>query len=217
MNNIIENNAEQRKFWLSKFGENYINRNKSMDEVNQFYEQQTGTTKEQIFQNFFDGIERKSKILELGCNIGLNLSILRKMGFKNMYGIELNKKAIEIGKKENPDVTFIHSSIEEFDPKGKKYDLVFTAGVLIHIHPSSLHSIIKKIVNLTKEYIFGFEYYADRQVEIAYRGSSNVCWKQNFPLLFKKLFPSIKTVKEEKIHYKKENLCDIAYLLRKTQ
>jgi len=41
MNNIIENNAEQRKFWLSKFGENYINRNKSMDELNQFYEQQT--------------------------------------------------------------------------------------------------------------------------------------------------------------------------------
>jgi len=215
MNNPTESDVEQRKFWSEEFGENYINRNKTMDEVNQIYEKQTGITVEKIFENFFSELDRKSKILELGCNIGLNLSTLRKMGFSNLHGLELNKKAVEIAKKNNPEIKFINSSIEDFDPKGEKFDLVYTAGVLIHIHPSTLSAIVEKMLDLTKEYIFGFEYYSDNLVEIKYRGHSNVCWKQNFPLLFMKSLPTLKIIKEEKFLYRDENVYDIAYLLRK--
>ncbi|MEO9276697.1 MAG: pseudaminic acid biosynthesis-associated methylase [Nitrososphaera sp.] len=215
MNSPAESNASQRKFWSEDFGENYITRNMTMDEVNKLYEKQTGITVEKIFQKFFSNIDKKSSILELGCNVGLNLSALHKMGFSNLHGVEINKKAIEIAKKNNPTAEFVNSSIEEFDPKGKKYDLVYTAGVLIHINPSALDEIVKKMIDLTREYIFGFEYYSDNLVEVKYRGHSNVCWKQNFPMLFKKMIPSLQTVKEEKFHYKEENLYDIAYLLRK--
>ena len=38
------------------------------------------------------------KILELGCNVGINLEILKKMGFNNLYGLEINNKAIEIAR-----------------------------------------------------------------------------------------------------------------------
>ena len=205
----------QKNFWENEFGTHYIERNKTLSEINEFYKQQTGITQEEIFTNFFSGINRKYKILEIGCNIGLKLSILKKMGFSNLVGLEVNKTAYEIARKNNPDVSFINSSVEEFKPNGEQFDLVYTSGVLIHIHPSSLDAIIKKIVNLTNEYIFGFEYYSDTLMEIPYRGHSNVCWKQNFPLLFKKLFPSLITIKEEKIRYKNKDLCDIAYLLRK--
>ena len=214
MDYIYDANMQQRNFWAGKFGDFYINRNKTIDEVNESYEKETGVTVEKIFHEFFDKIDRKSKILELGCNVGLNLEILQKMGFSNLYGLELNKKALEIARERYPKITFINSSIEVYESK-MTYDLVYTAGVLIHINPSTLNSIIKKIVSLTKEYIFGFEYYADSLVEIKYRGYSNVCWKQNFPLLFQQLFNYIDVVKEEKFHYKNKDLTDIAYLLRK--
>jgi pseudaminic acid biosynthesis-associated methylase len=214
MEDNTHDNAQQREFWLGEFGDSYMRRNNSIEKVNEEYKKETGTTIEHIFQTFFDKIDGKSKILELGCNVGLNLGILQKMGFTNLYGVELNKKALDIAQKNNKNITFINSSIEDFE-SGETYDLVYTAGVLIHINPSVLDLIIKKIINLTDRYIFGFEYYSDNLVEIKYRNYANVCWKQNFPLLFKKLSPSLKVIKEEKFHYTNMNLVDIAYLLQK--
>jgi pseudaminic acid biosynthesis-associated methylase len=211
-----ESNSDQRKFWSGEFGDSYINRNYSTDQMNQLYKQRTGITFEDVLTKFLIDIDKNSKILELGCNIGLVLSSLKKLGFKNLYGLEINKKSFEIAKENNSDITFINSSIEDYDPKGEKFDLVYTSGVLIHIHPGALNSIIHKMVGLTSEYIFGSEYYSDNLVEIKYREHTNVLWKQNFPLLFTKLYPSIKKIKEEKIYYKNEDLCDIVYLLKKT-
>lgn len=214
MNNSSDRNVNQRAFWSGEFGNAYVDRNKSIDEVNKSYAEQTGITIEDIFRRFFNDIDRKSKILELGCNVGLNLEMLQKMGFKNLHGVELNKKALEIAQERNPKVIFVNSSIEDFQSK-EKYDLVFTAGVLIHIHPSTLESIIRKIIDLSTQYIFGFEYYSENLEEIKYRNYSNVCWKQDFPLLFRKLFPHLKIVKQEKFSYKEKDLIDVAYLLRK--
>lgn len=211
----MSSDIEQRKFWSSEFGDNYIDRNVSLKEVNEFYLEQTGFTQEQIFNEFFSGINKDSKILEIGCNVGLKLSILKKMGFQNLFGIEINKKAFEKAKLDNPGISFINTSIEEFDPKEERFDLVYTSGLLIHINPSVLQKVLEKIINLTEKYIFGFEYYSDNLTEINYRGHSNVCWKQNFPLLFKNIFPSLETIKERKIYYKNQDLCDIAYLLQK--
>ena len=205
---------QQREFWLGQFGDSYMQRNSSIEKVNECYKKETGITVEQIFQTFFDKVDKKSKILELGCNIGLNLGILQRMGFTNLYGVELNEKSLDIAKKNNKNITFINSSIEDFE-SDETFDLVFTAGVLIHINPSILDSIIRKIINLTHRYIFGFEYYSDNLVEIKYRNYQNVCWKQNFPLLFKKLSPSLQVIKEEKFHYVNADLVDVAYLLQK--
>ena len=115
-------NDDQKNFWENEFGISYIERNKTLSEINEFYKQQTGITQEEIFTNFFSEINRKYKILEIGCNIGLKLSILQKMGFSNLFGLEVNKTAFEIVKKNNPDVSFINSSIEEFESDGEQFD-----------------------------------------------------------------------------------------------
>ena len=106
------------------------------------------------------------------------------------------------------------SLIEDLETH-EKYDIVYTSGVLIHINPETLPLVISKMDKLSKKYIFGYEYYSDNLVEIKYRDHENSCWKQNFPELIKKLNPSFKTIKEEKFQYKDENICDIAYLLKK--
>ena len=162
---------------------------------NELYKKQTGITVEKIFNNFFDKLNRELTILELGCNVGLNLSVLKKMGFKNLTGLEINKTAFSIAEKNNPDINFIHSSIEDFNST-EKYDLVYTAGVLIHINPETLPLIITKMDKLSNKYIFGFEYFSDNLVEIKYRNSENTCWKQNFPELIMKLNPSFKIIKK---------------------
>lgn len=149
----------------------------------------------------------------MGCNIGVNLGILKEMGFSNLYGLEINKKAIEIARSRNPDIKFVHSSIEEYQ-NNEKFDLVYTAGVLIHINPQALNQIIQKIISLTTKYVFGFENYADKLTAINYRGNPNTCWKQNFPNLFLQTKKMI-FLKERKIIYKESNLIYVAYLLER--
>ena len=159
-------NSFQQNFWSTSFGDDYVNRNSSLQKINEFYEKNIGISVEEIFKTFFDNIDRNCKMLEIGCNIGLKLLILKNLGFSNLCGLDVNKKAIELAKKIYPSMDFINSSIEHYNFKNNQFDLVFTSGVLIHIHPKLLQNIIKKILSISSRYIFGFEYFSEKQVEI---------------------------------------------------
>jgi len=215
LDNTFTENGEQREFWKGEFGNEYIERNKSIEEGNQLYKERTGISFEEVFKTMLIDVDKQSKILEIGCNVGIKLTILQKLGYTNLTGIEINDKAFDIAKQNNSKIDFIHTSIEDFDVKNEKYDLVFTSNVLIHFSPKNLEIVIKKMYDLTKTYIFGFEYYADELTEVVYRGHNEKLWKQNFPNVFKRLFPNLEIMKQQKIDWKDEELCDIAYLLKK--
>ena len=206
---------KQQNLWKGSFGDSYIKRNFSLDHINEVYKKLTGVTQEEIIYEFFNPLKRDISIIELGCNIGLKLSILKKMGFVNLTGVEINKNALKEAQQNNPEINFIQSSIEEFNPNQEKFDLVFTSGVLIHISPLSINQIIKKIIDLSRNYIFGFEYLSENLVEVNYRGNAESLWKQNFPTLFQKQSPDLQLIKEKKINYLNENLVDVAYLFSK--
>ena len=215
MSDSLKINEFQRDFWKGEFGNSYADRNISVEETNQLYKERTGITFEDVFKKIFSNIDKNAKILELGCNVGLKLSILQKLGFTNLTGVEINEKAFKIAKKNYPNIKFHNSSIEEFNSNGEQFDLVYTSGVLIHINPKALPEVIKKIISLSKEYIFDSEYYSDKLIEVNYRGHEETLWKQNFPQLFLNEDSKLKIIKQEKIYWKNEDLCDIIYLLKK--
>jgi len=124
MSDEKKSNAEQREIWSGTFGNDYINRNQSFQQVDESYEKETGTTIQNVFEDFFSTIPKNYSILELGCNIGKNIPILNKMGFKDITGVEINKKASDIVQTNNPDAKIINSSIEEFD-NSNGYDVAF--------------------------------------------------------------------------------------------
>lgn len=212
---MLNSNEYQRDFWKGEFGDSYIDRNNSIEEANRLYKERTGITVEEIFKKIFLDIDKNAKILELGCNIGLKLSLLQNLGFTDLTGVEINKKAYKIAKKNLPNVKFYNSSIEEFDPGQEKFDLVYTTGVLIHINPEALPEIMRKIISLSKKYIFDSENYSDKLTEVNYRGHQKTFWKQNFPQLFLKEDSNLEIIKQEKIYWKNEDLVDIVYLLKK--
>jgi len=119
--------------------------------------------------------------------------------------------------KKNPDINFIHSSFEGFNPKGEQFDVVCTGGLLTHMNPKAVPSIIDKMVMLSKSHIFGFDNYADKLTEVNYRGNLNQLFKQNYPKLFRDRYPSLETKMEIKYPYINEDLTDIVYLLKKPE
>jgi 2-polyprenyl-3-methyl-5-hydroxy-6-metoxy-1,4-benzoquinol methylase len=126
---------------------------------------------------------KEHSILELGCNCGRNLNILYKNGFKNLEGIEINKKSVQLMKEKfNMDIPIHISSIEDIIKNLDKYDIVFSMAVFEHIHPKSKW-IFEDISRIVKKYLITIE---DE------KGKS---WRQ-FPRNYKKVFKNLKQIEE---------------------
>jgi pseudaminic acid biosynthesis-associated methylase len=204
---------KQQQLWAGKFGENYANRNWSWLESDIVYRTSTGVSATRLLAETMPDIPSDSRILELGCNVGLKLDVLDSVGFTNLKGVDINKYACEEAQKRLPNATIINDSIENFVKSGEKFDLVLVCGVLIHIPPQELESLLKGILGLSKHYVMGLEYYSEQLEEINYRGESEALWKQDFPELFEK--HGAKVMKKEIIDYKESDNQDVIYLIAK--
>ncbi len=207
----------QQDFWKGDFGKEYTDRNPhSMEEWDAFYKQCWGKTKIEMNQEFLGQLPKATKLLEVGCNLGLQLNGLQRMGFENIYGVELQQYAVEEAKKLTKNINIITGSGFDLPFKDNFFDLVCTNGVLIHISPTDLPKIMAEMYRCTNKYIWGFEYYADTVTEINYRGHTNYLWKADYAQLFMNQFPDLKLVKKEMYPYvENPSNVDYMYLLEK--
>ena len=95
------------------------------------------------------------------------------------------------------------------------FDLVFTSGVLIHIHPNDILRAIKEIYRCTRNYIWGFEYYSSEPQEVIYREHKGFLWKRDFCSVYTAQWPNLKLVKEKRIKYVANDNVDQMFLLKK--
>ncbi len=157
--------------WKGKFGQEYTDRNKmSLKGLEKLYENNYGIMRTELNNLFLDKIDRYKKILEIGSNIGIQLLCLQKMGFENLYGIEPQEYAVQLSKKSTKNINIIKGDVFDIPFKDEFFDIVFTSGVLIHIHKRNIKKDMKEIYRCSKKYIWGLEYYADKYTEIIYRG-----------------------------------------------
>lgn len=212
----MPNDTEQIKQWAGEFGRQYTDRNAySLDEFEDFHRKNFGVTRTELNERFLRGIDRSIRILEVGSNVGNQLWCLQKMGFQNLYGIELQNYAVALSKKRTSGINIIQGSAFDIPFKGGYFDLVFTSGVLIHISPSDLPVVLKEIHRCTKSYIWGFEYWSKEFTEVTYRGNENLLWKADYANVYLKSFSDLVLVKEEKLKYLNDDNVDSMFLLRK--
>lgn len=173
---------EQELFWKGNFGKNYSKRRTSKKQI-----------KDSI--KFFQRIFKKKKykfnsILELGSNTGNNLIALSKIYKKSkLEAVEINPFACKKIKQRNNKIIVNNISIKKFKTN-KRYDLVLSKGVLIHINPSDLSKTYQKIYNFSKKYILISEYFNPHPIEVTYRGNKKKLFKRDFAGEFLDLFPN---------------------------
>lgn len=171
--------------WEGEFGKDYTERNLlSMEEVDALYKKNYGLTRTELNKRFLEGISSSIRILEVGSNVGNQLLLLQRMGFSNLYGIELQSYGVELSKTRTKGINIIEGSAFDIPFRDEYFDLVFTSGLLIHIHPDDLNKAIREIYRATSKYIWGFEYYAENYTEILYHGHRNLLWKADFSKLY---------------------------------
>ena len=209
--------THQRKTWEEAFGKGYLERNVyNPEELNVFYKNRFGYTKDQLNNDFLKDIPKNSKILEVGTNIGNQLLHLQSQGFTNLYGIEIQDRAINYAKHRTDNLNIIKGDALDIPFKEGFFDLVFTHGVLIHISPDNINKVLSEIYRVSNKYIWGLEYYAPTYTDLEYHGQKNIMWKTDFCKLYLDNFNNLKLIKEKKYKYlDNKDLEDQIYLLKK--
>lgn len=207
--------TKQEKFWSSGFGKEYITRNKfNPIDLDKLYISKFGISRSKLNKEFLKNL-KINNVLEVGCNIGNQLALLQKHGFKNLYGIDIFPEAVEQAKSHTKNINIIEASALNLPFKDNHFNLVFTAGVLIHTHPQDLKKIMAEIYRTSGKYIWGYEYYSPKHVAINYRDNKNYAWKGDFCQMYLNLFPDLKVVKRKKLKYLDSNDTDEMFLLKK--
>ncbi len=167
--------------WAGEFGDAYIQRNINV-----------AAGREGFWNTLFAKYSVRS-VLEIGCNVGANLQWICKLASSGeVYGVDINKRALERLRSNLPSVNAIRSPARNLPFRDNRFDLVFTAGVLIHQSNDTLPIVMAEIVRCARRYVLCIEYFAEETVEIPYRGQPRALFKRDYGRLYEEIFSELK-------------------------
>ena len=208
--------TDQIRRWSGDFGRQYTDRNDhTPEQLDQFYLQTYGVTRRELNLRFLEGQPKDADILEVGCNLGTQLLLLKDMGFSSLSGVEIQSYALGRAKERLGEAILLQASVLSLPFPDRHFDTVFTSGVLIHIAPAELPTALAEIHRCAKQWIWGMEYYAPQMTEINYRGNEKLLWKADYARLYLDGFDDLALVKEERLPYLADQNTDNMFLLRR--
>lgn len=163
-------------FWEQGFGNDYHQRNR----VN-------WRERVPFWQSAMDYTEAQS-VLEVGCGPGWNLLAIQNTHPDTLLnGVDVNASAVEEARQQGIEA---HASnalgiLSLYEPNS--IDLVFTAGMLIHVAPEDLEAAMRAIVMTSGRYVLAVEYAAQEEEEVDYRGHSGKLWRRPFGKLYQQM------------------------------
>jgi pseudaminic acid biosynthesis-associated methylase len=178
----------QLDFWNGEFGKDYVTRN--------LPDGKTMTGRIDLWSKILTTLkpDNLSDVLEIGSNIGLNLRAISLLSAAELYAVEPFKEALDICVVDNivkKEHAFHTSAFETKMFNNNQIDLVFTSGVLIHIHPNDLKKATDSVVRIAKKYIVCVEYFSDKEESINYRGNNEVLFKRDFGSFYLDNYPEL--------------------------
>ena len=115
-------------------------------------------------------------ILDLGCGEGFVIRYLRNHNNNLRFeGLDINKEAINMAKKLNPDVNFVICNLYKLQYNENSFDLVMLTEVLEHLEdPEKVMNVVKKISN--KHFILSVPWEPLFSISNLLRGKNILKW-----------------------------------------
>jgi pseudaminic acid biosynthesis-associated methylase len=153
--------------WSGEFGKQYTIRNE-MFPYAQRWKFLKAVMEDHVIKN----------VLEVGCNTGPNLGIMRDYikDPKNLWGCDVNEYNIRAVRERWPEVQSVVASGFDLPFKDDYFDLVFTSGVLIHQKPEEIDAMMQEIIRVSGKYVLAIEYFEETFREIDYRGGKGTAF-----------------------------------------
>lgn len=151
-----------------------------------------GAPRREFDEEFLAGIPRDSKVLEIGSGYGRQLNELREMGFGDLSGLDLNLAGLK-----RSTFAGIQSDAHMLPVADDSFDMVYTSGALMHIHPLQLRQVTDEIVRVTRKWFWCFEAVSAKLA--AKEFDADLCiptvWLWDIPALISLLQPNLKLIR----------------------
>ncbi len=177
------NGTSQLALWRSEFGREYTDRN-----------DQEKPPRIEAWRRLLDGISPR-RVLEIGCNVGWNLSYLATLGIPELHGVEPQRYAVERARARDPQLSVFQGTAFDLPFRDGWFDLAFTSGVLIHIAPESIDLALDEIYRVSRRWIVAIEYDHPVELEVQYRGHTAALWKRDHAACWQTRHPDLRLVR----------------------
>jgi pseudaminic acid biosynthesis-associated methylase len=182
---------EQREAWRGEFGDAYTERNArteaSLASRSRLFARVLATAR----------LGREAPVLEVGPNVGMNLEALTRVADVQLFGADLNDRALAT-LRATPGLAgrarVVAAEGRRLPFRDASMDLVFTCGVLIHVHPEDLLDTCGEIVRVARRYVLCAEYFSPRPETIEYRGRTDLLFKRDFGGFYLDHWPGLRVV-----------------------
>jgi pseudaminic acid biosynthesis-associated methylase len=169
----------QQQFWKEQYATEYIGKNDDFD-------LDLGI---KGWAKMLERAEGIQNLLECGCNVGRNINALNHVlpsAEKNI--IEISPEAYKIATTRYKIKDSFNGPIAESNFAESSFDLVYTMGVLIHIHPDDLLANMQRLFEYSRRYILMGEYFNRTPVMLEYQGQQDKLFKCDFGKKFAEQF-----------------------------
>jgi pseudaminic acid biosynthesis-associated methylase len=191
MSDLKRDTAEATRLedlWSGTFGDEYLARNAN-----------AGDGRGPFWADLLGRIEVRT-VLEVGCNVGANLRWLAPLlGPEHVSGVDINRAALDEIRRRLPGINTIVSPARELPFRDRWFDLVFTAGVLIHQPTATLPRVMGEVVRTARRYVLAIEYFAAEAEEVSYRGQEGALFRRDYGRLYADGFPELGLVDEGRL------------------
>jgi len=142
---------------------------------------------------FWGDIVYKAKfknVLEVGCGGGQNISLLAKYlpAPSNAWGCDINQRALTGLRTKYRELNAVRCSAFDLPFRDDYFDMVFTAGVLIHQKPEEVDIVMQEIIRCSNRYVLCMEYDNPIFEEIHYRGKAGALFRGPYGDVYEKKY-----------------------------
>lgn len=212
----------QEELWAGDIGSRYADTSmRTVPETDRHWWPMVHQAHSQIWARTLTHVDRTLPVLEVGCGVGNNLDVLAHMGFKNLCGVDINARAVQLCRARGfPAVT---AEADALPFANDAFGLVVTDLLLIHIPAEKRAAVQQELARVSRQYVAGYEYYSDPPTSRASfmgglvpEGVPEFTFKAPFCESFLQNAPALKLTRRELIiHVDGSGNTDEAYLLTK--
>lgn len=172
---------EQEQFWARDYGA-------ACREKNATFDQESGV---EAWRTMLAKAGPIASFLECGSNIGRNIGMLATaLPNAPPSAIEVNAEAFDVVRRSYSLEHAFNGTIAGSNLPERAFDLVFTCGVLIHVHPDHLLQTLQRVFDYSRRYVQIGEYFNRTPVMIEYQGQRDRLFKRDFGRYFLQHFPA---------------------------
>lgn len=168
--------TKQLEAWTGEFGDDYVERCNASEEAVRI--------RTRAWADMMGAIHGSppASILEVGCNVGINLRAINQLYDSELFAVEPNPKArsVVLADKVLDEDHLKEASALDLPFEDNSMEMAFTCGVLIHIAGQDLLKACSEMYRVSSRYILCAEYFSRSPEEIQYRGQEGLLFKRDF-------------------------------------